>query len=56
MGGVEALMMRLQLSVPNNTLVTSEHYNELLTHARDDDDLPVRRAGHGRALATTSCR
>ncbi|MBV9818913.1 MAG: cytochrome c oxidase subunit I [Solirubrobacterales bacterium] len=31
MGGVEALMMRLQLSVPNNTLVTSEHYNELLT-------------------------
>ena len=31
MGGVEALMMRLQLSVPNNTLLTSEHYNQLLT-------------------------
>jgi cytochrome c oxidase subunit I len=31
MGGIEALMMRLQLSVPNNTLLTSEHYNELLT-------------------------
>jgi cytochrome c oxidase subunit 1 len=31
MGGVEALIMRLQLSVPNNTLVTSEHYNMLLT-------------------------
>jgi cytochrome c oxidase subunit 1 len=31
MGGVEALMMRLQLSVPNNTLITSEHYNQLLT-------------------------
>jgi cytochrome c oxidase subunit I len=31
MGGVEALLMRLQLSVPNNTLVTSEHYNMLLT-------------------------
>src|ERR1700757_525008 len=31
LGGVEALMMRLQLSVPNNTLVTSEHYNMLLT-------------------------
>ena len=30
-GGVEALMMRLQLSVPNNTLLTSEHYNQLLT-------------------------
>src|ERR1700734_1069657 len=31
LGGVEALMMRLQLSVPNNTLITSEHYNMLLT-------------------------
>ncbi len=31
MGGVEALLMRLQLSVPNNTLLTSEHYNQLLT-------------------------
>ncbi|HET8978495.1 MAG TPA: cytochrome c oxidase subunit I [Solirubrobacteraceae bacterium] len=30
-GGVEALMMRLQLSVPQNRLVTSEHYNMLLT-------------------------
>jgi cytochrome c oxidase subunit I len=31
LGGVEALLMRLQLSVPNNTFVTSEHYNMLLT-------------------------
>ncbi|MGZ4174639.1 MAG: cytochrome c oxidase subunit I [Solirubrobacteraceae bacterium] len=31
MGGAEALMMRLQLSVPANTLVTSEHYNQLMT-------------------------
>ncbi len=31
MGGVEALMMRTQLSVPNNTVLTSEHYNQLLT-------------------------
>src|SRR6516225_10131303 len=31
MGGVEALMMRLQLAVPSNTLLTSEHYNELMT-------------------------
>ncbi len=31
LGGVEALMIRLQLSVPNNTLVTSEHYNMLIT-------------------------
>jgi cytochrome c oxidase subunit I len=31
LGGVEALLMRAQLSVPNNTLITSEHYNQLLT-------------------------
>jgi cytochrome c oxidase subunit I len=31
LGGVEALLMRAQLSVPNNTLLTSEHYNQLLT-------------------------
>src|SRR5690242_21664162 len=31
LGGVEALMMRLQLGAPNNSLVTSEHYNQLLT-------------------------
>jgi cytochrome c oxidase subunit I len=31
LGGIEALLMRLQLGVPNNTLITSEHYNELLT-------------------------
>jgi len=31
MGGVEALMMRTQLSVPNNTLISGEHYNQLLT-------------------------
>ena len=27
LGGVEALMMRLQLGVPSNTLLTGEHYN-----------------------------
>ncbi len=31
LGGVEALLMRTQLAVPNNTLITGEHYNELLT-------------------------
>ena len=31
LGGVEALLMRAQLSVPNNTLLSGEHYNELLT-------------------------
>jgi cytochrome c oxidase subunit 1 len=31
LGGVEALMMRLQLGVPGNTLLTGEKYNELLT-------------------------
>src|SRR5436305_1208142 len=31
MGGVEALLMRVQLGAPNNTLLSGEHYNELLT-------------------------
>ncbi len=31
LGGVEALLMRTQLGVPNNTLLSSEHYNQLLT-------------------------
>ncbi len=31
MGGVEALMMRLQLGAPNNTVVTPQVYNQLFT-------------------------
>ena len=31
LGGVEALMMRLQLGAPNNTLVTPTIYNQLFT-------------------------
>src|SRR3989441_4199995 len=31
LGGVEALMMRLQLGAPNNTLVTPIAYNQLFT-------------------------
>jgi cytochrome c oxidase subunit 1 len=31
LGGVEAMMMRTQLAVPNNTLIGGEIYNELLT-------------------------
>ena len=31
LGGTEALMMRLQLGVPNNTLVTPQTYNQLVT-------------------------
>ncbi len=31
LGGVEALLMRLQLGVPNNTLITAQHYNQLMT-------------------------
>jgi cytochrome c oxidase subunit I len=31
LGGVEALMIRLQLGAPENTLVTPEHYNQLFT-------------------------
>ena len=31
LGGIEALLMRLQLAEPNNTLLGGERYNQLLT-------------------------
>ena len=31
LGGVEALLIRLQLGVPNNTLLTPDKYNQILT-------------------------
>ena len=49
LGGVEALLMRMQLGAPDNTLLTPETYNELVHDARHDDGLPVRRADDGRA-------
>ncbi|HWA84692.1 MAG TPA: cytochrome c oxidase subunit I [Opitutus sp.] len=30
-GGVEALLIRLQLAVPNNTILTAQQYNEMFT-------------------------
>ncbi|MFD2616351.1 cytochrome aa3 quinol oxidase subunit I [Terrilactibacillus laevilacticus] len=30
-GGVDALLMRAQLIIPNNTFLTSQHYNEIFT-------------------------
>src|SRR5439155_2566578 len=29
-GGVEALLMRSQLAIPENTLINAEHYNQLV--------------------------
>ena len=31
LGGVEALLIRTQLAVPDNTLLTPEHYNQVMT-------------------------
>jgi cytochrome c oxidase subunit I len=31
LGGVEAMLIRIQLAVPNNTLLTPERYNQVLT-------------------------
>ena len=30
-GGVDAILMRLQLAIPNNHFLPSEHYNEIFT-------------------------
>ena len=43
-GGIEAVFMRLQLSGPNQHLLTPEQYNQLLD-ARQHDDLLVRVSG-----------
>ena len=37
----------LQLAVPENTLLGPDLYNQFFTDARHDDDVPLRRAGHG---------
>ena len=55
-GGVEALIMRLQLAQPDGTLVDARDLQRAGHDARHDDDLPVRRARCWRASATTSCR
>ena len=31
LGGVEALLIRTQLAVPENTLLSPEHYNQVMT-------------------------
>ena len=55
-GGVEALLIRSQLAVPDNTLVDPETYNGARLDARLDDDLPRRSCRSGPASGTTSCR
>jgi heme/copper-type cytochrome/quinol oxidase subunit 1 len=44
-GGLEALLMRVQLARPNQTLLTPEQYSQTIHHARRHDDFPVRAAG-----------
>ncbi len=41
LGGLEALLMRLQLAGPNLTLLTPAQYNQLFFHSRHDHDFPV---------------
>ena len=45
LGGVEALMMRLQLSVPSQHADHLRALQPAADAARDDDGVPVRRAG-----------
>ncbi len=43
--GFEALLMRVQLAIPNNTFVSPQVFNRLFYDARHDDDLLRRHAG-----------
>ena len=56
LGGVEALLLRLQLGVAGQHLPDAGEVQPALHDARHDDDLPGRRAGVGRASRTTWCR
>ena len=47
LGGLLALLMRLQLARPENDLLSAGPLQPALHHARHDDDVSVRRAGHG---------
>ena len=53
LGGVEALLMRIQLAVAGQHVPDAREVQPALHDARDDDDLPGRRAGRGRASRTT---
>ena len=50
MGGLEALMIRMQLATPNNTFVVARRLQPAVHDARHDDDLPVRHADERRVL------
>ena len=56
LGGVEALIMRVQLARAEQLAGHLPDVQRAAHDARDDDGLPVRRAGDGRLRATTSCR
>ncbi len=56
LGGVMALLMRLQLAQADLDIVTKDTYNGAVHAARDDDDLPLHRPRARRASGTTSCR
>ena len=47
LGGVEALLMRIQLGDAGQHVPDAREVQPDLHHARDDDDLPGRRAGVG---------
>ncbi len=52
-GGIEALLIRLQLAQPDGKLLSAEHLQPDVHHARHDDGLPRRHADGGRLRATT---
>ncbi len=55
-GGIEALLMRIQLAQPDNTFLSAEKLQPDVHHARHHDDVPVRRAGDGRDGRSIWCR
>ena len=55
-GGIEALLIRLQLAQPNQHVFSADTYNAAVHDARHDDDLPRRHADAARRSSTSSSR
>ena len=55
-GGIEALLIRLQLATAERQGAQRRHLQPDVHDARHDDDLPLRHADGHRRWRTTSCR
>ena len=55
-GGILALLIRIEMLTPKQTIMTAETYNQVFTLARRDHGVPVHHSvGTRRRSGTSSC-